>query len=49
MADYAGLSYEAASQRAQAICAVAAKTGQTISAAAWLQHFARTLVVYKPK
>lgn len=36
--EYMGLSYEQASRRAQAICAAAAETGQTINASAHLNQ-----------
>lgn len=41
--DYAGLSYEDASRRAQAICAAAAETGQTMNAALYLAEFAKIM------
>lgn len=35
--DYAGLSYEQTSRKAQALCKAAAESGQTINCAAHLQ------------
>lgn len=42
--DYIGLSYEAASRRAQAICLAGAQTGQTINASYHLDRLRNILL-----